>query len=64
MRIDWNKIERLAVKKGLCATALADRATVSRTTMSTLKVRNSCTIGTAEKIAKTLNVEIEEIMPD
>ena len=64
MDINTKKLEILAIKNGFNYKMLADKANVSRQTLSTIKGRKSCAIETAIKLAAALNVDITELLED
>lgn len=63
MKLDKQKIEVLMVEKCLNYTKLAELTGISRQSLSTIKNRGSCQVGTALKLCKGLSCSIQEITP-
>ncbi|MBS5131395.1 MAG: helix-turn-helix transcriptional regulator [Lachnospiraceae bacterium] len=64
MRIDRIKFTVLLTTKDLTLSNLATMSGVSRTTLSSIKQGKRCSVETAKKIAKALNVDVTEILED
>lgn len=64
MRIDRIKFVTELTKQDLTLTELVKRCGVNRVTLSNIKNGKSCSNETAQKIAKALNVSIDEILED
>lgn len=64
MKISTQKLEMLMVEKGLTISALAERTGISRQSLSTIKQRQTCRVGTAMKLCAGLGCTAEDIAPD
>lgn len=64
MRIDRKKLIMAMVDRNQTALQLAEKSGVSRVTISGVKCGKSCSKTTAEKIAKALNVPVENLIED
>lgn len=62
MRIDLEKIKELYMQMLLTQTELADKANVSRATVSAVMNRGTCSKGTLIKLANALQVEPQELL--
>lgn len=62
MRIDLEKFKELYMLKLLTQTELADKANVSRATVSTIMNRGTCSKATLFKLAKALDVKPVELL--
>lgn len=62
MNINADRIRILAAQKGMNLTRLADKAGISRQTLSTTMTRGTCRAETIVKICEALEVEPIEIM--
>jgi len=62
MRINTAKIELLMAQQGINFSQLAQKADVSRQTLSTIRGRKTCTAPVALKLATALNIPAEEII--
>lgn len=63
MKLKCN-IEVLAASKGMNLSQLAEKADVSRQTLSTIKNRCTCKALTAYKLAAALDVDVTEILQE
>ena len=63
MRISRQKIEVAMIKQGLTLSKLAEKSGVSRQSLATIRIRETCQIGTAAKICVGLGCNIEDIIP-
>lgn len=61
MRLDRVKLILLIAEKDLTLTKLSELSGVSRQTLSCVKQGKRCTLETANKIARALNVDVREI---
>lgn len=61
MRIDRIKLIAEMVRRDVTSIQLAEKAGVSRVTVSALRCGKTCTPETAEKIARALGVDVIEI---
>lgn len=64
MRIDRIKFISEMARKDLTNIRLAEKAGVSRVTVSALRCGKTCTPETASKIARALGVDVAEIMEE
>ena len=62
MRIDRVKMITEMVRRDLTANRLAEKAGISRVTVSSIKRGATCADDTARKIAKALGVPVSEIV--
>lgn len=62
MNINTVKLELLTVQQGLNFSQLAEKADVSKQTISTIKGRRTCAATTACKLAKALSVDVMELI--
>lgn len=62
MKISRDKIEILQAKRQMTATELSKHCGISRQNLSTIKVRGTCNVTSAFKIAAGLGVSVEEIL--
>lgn len=62
MRIDRKKLVLTMMDKNQNVLQLAEKSGVSRVTISGVKCGKSCSKTTAEKIAKALNVPVENLI--
>lgn len=62
MRLDRVKLIAEMARKDVTAGALAAACGTSRSTISGIRQGRSCSTDTAEKIAKALNVSIDELL--
>ena len=61
MRIDYVKLVTEMAKQRINVIGLAQKAGLSRNTISAIKCGKSCSVETCQKIAKALNVTINEL---
>lgn len=61
MRLDRVKLIMLIAEKDLTLTKLSKMSGVSRQTLSCIKQGKRCTLETADKIARALDVNVQEI---
>lgn len=64
MRIDRIKLITEMARQDVTSIQLAERAGVSRVTVSALRCGKTCTAETAGKIARALGVDVSEIMEE
>lgn len=64
MRIDRKKLVVTMLDKNQTTLQLAEKSGVSRVTISGVRCGKSCSKSTAEKIAKALNVPVENLIED
>lgn len=64
MRIDRVKFAAVLARADISSQELAQRAGLSRVTISNVKSGRSCSKSTAEKIACGLRVELSELLED
>lgn len=64
MRIDRKKLVVAMLDKNQTTLQLAEKSGVSRVTISGVRCGKSCSKSTAEKIAKALNVPVENLIED
>lgn len=64
MRIDRKKLVVAMLDRNQTALQLAEKSGVSRVTISGVRCGKSCSKSTAEKIAKALNVPVENLIED
>ncbi|NLJ70690.1 MAG: helix-turn-helix transcriptional regulator [Clostridiaceae bacterium] len=62
MKIDLEKLKELCMIRLLTQTELADKANISRATVSTIMYRGTCSKPTLFKLAKALDVEPVELL--
>lgn len=62
MKINTAKLELLTAQRGMTFTQLAEKADVSRQTLSTIKGRRTCTGPTAQKIARALGIDPADLI--
>ena len=64
MRIDRIKLITEMARQDVTSIQLAERAGVSRVTVSALRCGKTCTAETASKIARALGVDVTEIIEE
>lgn len=64
MRIDRIKLITEMARQDVTGIQLAERAGVSRVTVSALRCGKTCTAETASKIARALGVDVTEIIEE
>lgn len=64
MRIDRRKLVVAMLDRNQTTLQLAEKSGVSRVTISGVRCGKSCSKDTAEKIAKALNVPVENLIED
>ena len=64
MRIDRVKLIAEMARQDVTGIQLAERAGVSRVTVSALRCGKTCTAETASKIARALGVDVTEIIEE
>jgi Predicted transcriptional regulators len=64
MRIDRIKFVMEITKQDLTLVELAKRSGVNRVTLSNIKCGKSCTSEIGHKIAKALNVKVQDLLED
>lgn len=64
MRIDRKKLILAMLDRNQNVLQLAEKSGISRVTISGVKCGKSCSKATAEKIAKALNVPVENLIED
>lgn len=64
MRIDRIKFVTEITKQDITLVELAKRSGVNRVTLSNIKCGKSCTPEIAQKVAKALNVKVEDLLKD
>lgn len=64
MRIDRKKLIMAMLDSNQNALQLAEKSGVSRVTISGVKCGKSCSKSTAEKLAKALNVPVEQLIEE
>ncbi len=62
MKINKLKLDLLQAKREMNCTQLAEKSGISRQNLSTIRQRGTCSILSAAKIAKALEVELTEII--
>lgn len=62
MKINTQKIELLAAKRGMTVTELAQAMEMTNQNFNTIRRRGSCKAITVVRIARALNCEPEEII--
>lgn len=62
MEINAKKLEVLLARNGLNQVQLSESSGVSRQSICTTIKRGSCSPATAYKLAKALNIDVEEII--
>jgi len=62
LKLNIAKFELLQAKNSLTQTKLAELSGISRQNISTIIRRGTCLPCTAAKLAKALNVDVEEIL--
>ncbi len=62
MKISRQQLELFQAQAGISATRLSELSGVSRQQISTIKTRGTCMPVTAAKLAKGLNVSVEELI--
>jgi transcriptional regulator with XRE-family HTH domain len=63
MKSDVKKINLLRIKKGMSITELAQKSELAKATVSRVLSNKSCArLDTIGKLAKALNVEVEQII--
>lgn len=62
MKINSGKLELTMARKNMSVSQLVEKSGVSRGTVSTVKLRGTCHISTAAKLAAALGVDVEEII--
>ena len=62
MKLNSRKLELLMARKNINVTQLVEKSGVSRATISTVRLRGTCHILTAAKLAAALGVDVEEII--
>lgn len=61
-RVDWDALQRAAIRQGMSMMDLARAAKVGRSTLGGIQESRSCTPGTLSKLAEALGLEIEELL--
>jgi len=64
MRIDSIKIKLIMAEQGINQTALAISCGISRQNISAMLARGTCSIAKVGKIAKSLGVDVREIIKE
>lgn len=64
MRIDRIKFVTELTKQDMTLVELSKRSGVNRVTLSNIKCGKSCTEAVAGKVAKALNVKVEDLLKD
>lgn len=64
MRLDRIQLVVVMAEKDVTIKALAEKAGVSRNTITAIKQGKSCSPTTASRIADALGVPVTELMPD
>ncbi|HBV51654.1 MAG TPA: XRE family transcriptional regulator [Clostridiales bacterium] len=64
MRINRKKLAITMINADLSVSKLVERSELSRATVSAIKNGKSCQAATAMKLAKALNVELEELLEE
>ena len=64
MRIDRIKFITVLAKQDMTLTRLAELSGVNRVTLSNIKCGKSCKNEIGQKIAKALNVKVEDLLED
>jgi DNA-binding XRE family transcriptional regulator len=64
MEVSTKRIERCMASQGLTQTVLAEKAGITRQTLSTVLAKGRGSTLTAFKIARGLGVDIEQILDD
>ena len=62
MNINSLRIKLLTAKSGFTLSLLAEKAGISRQTLSTSLTRNTCRADTALKIAQALEIPLEQLI--
>ena len=62
MRINVDKMELIAAQQGLNCSGLAAKAQISRQTISTIRMRKTCSGGVMVRLADALGVDVTEIL--
>lgn len=62
MRIDTIKLITIMYKKGLKTGEVVEKSGLSRATVSAVRGGKGCTLDTAEKIAKALDIQVTELI--
>lgn len=62
MRVNRIKLVSEMIRQDITQTALAKKSGISRTTICFIKNGKSCSDKTAEKIAKALNMRVEDLI--
>lgn len=62
MKINRLKLDLLQAEQGFTCSEVAEKAGISRQSFSTIRQRGTCSILSAAKIAKALEVELTEII--
>ena len=62
MKINTAKLELLTAQRGMNYGHLAEKADVSRQTLSTIKSRGTCAPITAHKLAQALEISVEQLV--
>lgn len=62
LKINVSKMELLTVQQGLNFGKLAEKANLSRQTISTIRGRKTCAVLTATKLAAALGVDVLELL--
>lgn len=62
MRLDRFKLTTLMMQKELTQKELAEKAGISRSTVNYIKSGKSCSVAVGNAIAKTLGVDVTEIL--
>ena len=64
MKINRNAIDIIAAQKGLTMADIAQRAGLSRQSVSTIRARGTSSAISAGKIARALGVDVTELLED
>ena len=64
MNISTQKVETLMVKSKLTLEKLAEISGISRQSLSTIRKRQTCRVGTAIKLCEGLGCSVDDIVPD
>ena len=62
MKLNAIRLETFLAERGMTKAALANRSEISRQSLSTIIRRGTCEPRTLGKLAKALNVPVEELL--
>ncbi len=64
MKINAHKIKLILAEREMTRSALAEKCGISRQNISTILTRGTCELKTAGKLAKSLGIDVREIIKE